>query len=113
VNVVLGDDYGAAIQPHGTYGKEPAFYVDVAGIDPLVVLKWATVNGGKLVGLPDLGRIEEGYLADIVLVNGDPAEDIHVLGEVDNIVAVMRDGGIWIDNLERRARLARDELIST
>jgi imidazolonepropionase-like amidohydrolase len=35
VNVVLGDDYGSTIQPHGTYAKEMGFYVDHAGIDPL------------------------------------------------------------------------------
>jgi imidazolonepropionase-like amidohydrolase len=98
VIINVADDYGSSIQPHGSYGKEPAFYHEFAGVSELEVLKWATVNGGKLVGLDDLGRIEEGFLADIVVLNGDPSVDIELLGEVENILAVMRDGQILIDH---------------
>jgi imidazolonepropionase-like amidohydrolase len=113
VNVVLGDDYGSSIQPHGTYGKELGFYVDFAGIEPLEALKWATVNGGKLVGLPDLGRLQEGYIADVIVVNGDPSQDIHVLGDVDNILAVMRDGEIFVDNMDKASRPAHEEVLAS
>jgi imidazolonepropionase-like amidohydrolase len=102
VIIVLGDDYGASILPHGVYGKELGFFHDFAGVSELEVLKWATVNGGKLVGLDDLGRLEEGYLADIIVVNGDPSEDVHLLGDVENVLAVMREGQIYIDNLPSR-----------
>src|SRR6266536_1147043 len=113
VIINVADDYGSSIQPHGSYGKEPGFYHDFTGIDMLEILKWATVNGGKLVGLDDLGRIEEGYIADIVVLNGDPSEDIHLLGDTDNILAVMRDGTIWIDNLDKAARPAREEALAS
>jgi imidazolonepropionase-like amidohydrolase len=108
VYVNLADDYGGWLQPHGTYGGEPGFYHDFTGIDALEILKWATVNGGKLVGLDDLGRIEEGYIADIVLVNGDPSEDIHILADTHNIVLVMRDGQIFVDNYDKAARPVRE-----
>ena len=109
VAVVFGDDFGAQIIPHGSYGKEPAFYQEFAGIDALEILKWGTVNGGQLVGLPDLGRLQEGYLADIIVVNGDPSQDLRLLGDIDNILAVMRDGTIWIDNLHTVGRAAQQE----
>jgi imidazolonepropionase-like amidohydrolase len=99
VIINLADDYGSSIQPHGSYGKEPGFYHDFTGIDKLEILKWATVNGGKLVGLDDLGRIEAGYLADILVVNGDPSDDIYLLGDVENILVVMRDGEVQIDHM--------------
>jgi imidazolonepropionase-like amidohydrolase len=99
VYVVFGDDFGASILPHGSYGKEPAFYHEWTGLSTIEILKWGTVNGGKLVGLPDLGKVEEGWLADIILVNGDPSIDLHVLADIENIVVVMRDGQIFIDNL--------------
>lgn len=97
VKICLGDDYGAGIMPHGSNGREPAVYVD-AGIPALEVLKWATVNGGELVGLEGLGRLEEGAIADIVVVNGDPSVDIHLLADVENILGVMRDGELYFDD---------------
>nr|WP_260400629.1 amidohydrolase family protein [Paraburkholderia bannensis] len=40
----------------------------------------ATALGGALMGLPDeLGRIAPGYLADLLIVNGDPTEDVAIL----------------------------------
>ncbi len=103
VAICFGDDFGASIIPHGSYGKEPGFYQEFTGFDPIEILKWGTVNGAKLVGLPDLGKIEEGYLADIIVLNGDPSRDIKLLGDVENVLAVMRDGTIWIDNLPESA----------
>ncbi len=99
VIVVLGDDYGGISCPHGTYGGELAFYQEFTGLDVLEIIKWATVNGGKIMGLPDLGRIREGYLADIVLVDGDPSADLNVLGDTSNIRAVMRDGQLLVDHV--------------
>jgi imidazolonepropionase-like amidohydrolase len=113
VTVVYGDDYGASILPHGSYGGEPGFYHDFTGIDRLEILKWGTVNGGKLVGLDDLGRIEEGYIADIVVLNGDPSEDIHLLKDTENVLAVMRDGQIFVDNLDKVSRPAREEMLAS
>lgn len=92
VKLCLGDDFGGRIIPHGTYGLEPASYVHYAGIKPLEVLRWGTANGGLLVGRNDLGRIEAGYFADLLVTKGDPSVDISVLGTTDNILGVMRSG---------------------
>ena len=99
VRLCVGDDFGSAITPHGDYGPELAVYVEHAGIPPLEVLRWATVNGGALVGRTDLGRVEAGAIADLVVVDGDPSTDIRVLCDAGNVVGVMRDGQLLVDRL--------------
>lgn len=91
VKLCVGDDFGASFTPHGSYAKELAVYTAHAGIEPAEVLRWATVNGAALYGAPDrLGRIAEGYLADLVVVDGDPTADIACLD--GGVSQVMRDG---------------------
>jgi imidazolonepropionase-like amidohydrolase len=93
VKLVLGDDYGAAGFPHGIYGEELEFYVKVAGIAPLEVIRWATVHGAELMGRgDDLGTVAAGKLADLLVVDGDPIADISVLADPGRIRAVMKDG---------------------
>ena len=93
VRLVVGDDYGAMGFPHGIYGEELAFYVDIVGIPALDVLRWATVNGAELMGRgDDLGTVSVGKLADLVVVDGDPSVDIGVLSDPARVVAVMKDG---------------------
>jgi imidazolonepropionase-like amidohydrolase len=93
VKLCTGDDFGTALSPHGEYGRELAVYVDRAGIAPLEVLRWATRNGAALVGRPtELGAIEAGRLADLIVVDGDPSRDISVLGNPANVRAIMIGG---------------------
>jgi imidazolonepropionase-like amidohydrolase len=100
VKLVLGDDYGAVGFPHGIYGEELEFYVKVAGISPLEVIRWATVNGAELMGRSDdLGTVTEGKLADLLVVDGDPVSDISVLADSGRILAVMKDGHFVKDEL--------------
>ena len=80
VKLVLGDDYGAVGFPHGIYGEELEFYVKVAGMDALDVIRWGTVHGAELMGRgEELGTVAAGKLADLLVVNGDPVADISVL----------------------------------
>jgi imidazolonepropionase-like amidohydrolase len=51
-----------------------------AGFHPLEVLKHATVNGAKVLGLDDrLGRVRLGFIADLLIVNGNPLENLRLL----------------------------------
>jgi len=53
----------------------------------------ATREGGKIMMRPhELGQIKEGFLADLLLVDGDPLADITVLQKADRLLAVMKDG---------------------
>jgi imidazolonepropionase-like amidohydrolase len=92
VRFVLGDDYGAVGFPHGAYGGELRLYCEHAGVSPLDVIGWATRNGAELVGRSeDLGTIEVGKLADLLVIDGDPSADIGVLA--DQAPAAVLKGG--------------------
>ncbi len=105
VRMVIGDDYGTPIMPHGDYAAELELYVKVLGTPPLEVIRWATENGAIAMGLgEESGLIEVGRLADFVVVNGDPSVDIACLG-ADGGIAAVALGGEWIEN---RLTLASD-----
>jgi imidazolonepropionase-like amidohydrolase len=94
VRFVLGDDYGAIGFPHGAYGAELRLYVEHAGVTPLDVIGWATRNGAEMVGRShDLGTVEVGKLADLLVVDGDPSADIGVLADAPP-VAVLKGGEV-------------------
>jgi imidazolonepropionase-like amidohydrolase len=91
VRIVAGGDFGHQWTKHGTYAAELAAYVELLGFSPLEALVTATANAGPVVG-ERLGRIEEGYLADLVLVDGDPTSDIRLLLDGDRVGPVVKGG---------------------
>jgi imidazolonepropionase-like amidohydrolase len=93
VRLTVGDDYGALGFAHGMYNHELVSLVKRAGIAPDEVLRWATRNGAAMMLMEDdLGAVEVGRLADVLLVDGDPVADIAVLAEPANLVAVIKEG---------------------
>ncbi|HKA56673.1 MAG TPA: amidohydrolase family protein, partial [Candidatus Binatia bacterium] len=79
--------------PHGDYACELEAYVKGAGISALEVLTWATKNGAELLGRKDdLGTIEPGKLADLLVVDGNPAKDVTVLQDRGNLDVIMKGG---------------------
>ena len=102
VKLLVGDDFGFPMMPHGDYVSEYEIYTETLGIPPLVVLQWATRNGAEAMGRGDeLGTVEVGKLADLLVVEGDPSTDIGVLR--DGIRLVMLDGEVVRDRLEEPA----------
>ena len=98
VKMVVGDDFGTPIMPHGDYIPEFELYVKRLGIPPLDVLRWATQNGAELMGLgEETGTIEAGKLADLLIVDGDPLVDISCLADRKKLQAILL-GGTWIKN---------------
>lgn len=59
------------------------------GMTPAQAIKSATSVAAEMLQLPDSGTVEEGKLADIVAVPGDPLQDVSLLQKVD---FVMKDG---------------------
>jgi imidazolonepropionase-like amidohydrolase len=93
VRLVVGDDFGTSWMPHGDYAVELEFYVKYAGISPLDVIRWATRNGAGLLGMGDeIGTIEAGKIADLLVVNGDPIRNIGVLSDRTKLDVVMKGG---------------------
>ena len=63
------------------------------GFTPTETLVAATRLGGEIMGMGDeLGQIKPGYLADLLLVDGNPLEDIKRLQNQDALLAIMKDG---------------------
>jgi imidazolonepropionase-like amidohydrolase len=90
---MVGDDWGTAMTPHGEYVREMQLYVDEVGIPALDVIRWATRHGAEAMGMgEELGTVAEGALADLLVVRGDPSADIGVLGDPENLVAIMKEG---------------------
>ena len=89
----LGGDYGFAWNPHGDYAKELTFFVDFVGFTVPEVVKCATKTGAEIMGLADeIGTLEVGKLADILVVNADITQDISAIEDQANITAVMQGG---------------------
>jgi hypothetical protein len=75
-----GDDAGFIYQMYG-YGliREMELHAE-AGFHPLKVIQHCTSNGAKLLGMEgQIGRVRPGFLADLIVVDGNPLEDMKVL----------------------------------
>jgi imidazolonepropionase-like amidohydrolase len=93
IRVLPGGDYGFAWTPHGTFARDLEYFVDLLGFSPMETILSATKLGGEIMGRPnELGLIKPGYLADIIVVDGDPLADIKILQDKARIRAVMKDG---------------------
>ncbi len=89
----MGGDYGFAWNPHGDYARELSFFVEDVGFTPAEVLVCATRNGAKILGRhSELGTLEPGKLADVLVVRGDLLADIKLLENRSNIRAVFQGG---------------------
>jgi imidazolonepropionase-like amidohydrolase len=91
VRFVSGGDFGHQWTRHGTYAAELQRYVDQAGMTPVEAIHTATRELGRAAG-QDTGVIAPGYLADLLIVDGDPAADIAVLQDPGRRRAVLKDG---------------------
>lgn len=93
---LVGGDYGFTWNMQGTQARDLQYFVDYYGYSPAEALICATRNGGLAMRGPqgDLGTLEAGKLADMVLVDGNPLQDLSVLTDIDKLVMVMKDGAI-------------------
>lgn len=84
VTLVVGSDSGNwpvfPFEFHGSTTLRELEVLQEGGIPPLEVLRAATVNGARLLGIEDeIGTIDAGKRADLIVVDGDPAADLSVL----------------------------------
>lgn len=98
VRIAMGTDCG--VVEHGTNLKELALLCEI-GMDPMEAIVAGTKTGAECMGWDsELGTLEAGKLADIVISRVDPLLDVEALGDPENIVVVIKDGEIVKDTLE-------------
>jgi len=66
--------------------------VKYLGMTPMESIISATRWGGQIMMKKDLGEIREGWLADLLLVDGDPLSNIGILQDKNRLLAIMKDG---------------------
>jgi imidazolonepropionase-like amidohydrolase len=98
VRILPGGDYGFACNPIGANARDIEHFVNLLGFTPMEAILAATKLGGEIMGRPDeLGQIRPGYLADLLLVDGDPLQDVSLLRQRDRVAMVVKGGVVQVD----------------
>lgn len=94
VTLVAGTDAGIFTNlPGQSLVRELGFYVD-AGLTPYEALKTSTLNAAKVLGMSSqVGQVKQGYAADLIVLDGNPVEDIQHLQNLSGVIA----NGRWFD----------------
>ena len=80
LRVLPGGDYGFPNNPIGRNARDLELFVRLFGYSPAEVLRAATQYGGQVMDLP-VGLLTPGYLADLLVVRGEPTEDLERAAE--------------------------------
>jgi imidazolonepropionase-like amidohydrolase len=100
VRVLPGGDYGFAWCPHGNEAKDLELFVNDMGFTPMETLVAATKWGSEIMRMEDdVGTLEVGKYADVLVVEGDPLKDITLFQDRSNIQMVMKGGDIMCNQL--------------
>ncbi len=95
IRIVPGGDYGQSDIPHGLYAKDLELFVKDCNFSPLETISMATKNGSYLMRMEkEIGTLELGKKADILILEGDPLQDITILQDRTKISMVMKDGKV-------------------
>ncbi len=94
-DIITAGGYGA-IGGHGQLhglGSQWELWMAASAMKPLDAIRVATLDGAKMIGIDkDIGSIESGKLADLIILNGNPLENIQ---ESSNIAYVMKGGRLY------------------
>ncbi len=100
VPIAMGTDAGTPLNHHGENLRELALLLKI-GMSPMEAILSATKTAAEVLGLHDqIGTLERGKLADLVVVDGDPLEDITLLQKKEKIRAVMKEGQFYRKDLQ-------------
>jgi len=98
VLIAIGTDAGTPGNYHGKTGTEVKFMVENVGMTPTQAMQAATIHGAKAIQMDDkIGSLEVGKIADIVISNKNPLEDITILENPKNFSHVIKDGKIMVE----------------
>ena len=93
VRILPGGDYGFAWNPIGTNARDLEHFINYFDFSPMEALLAATKLGGEIMMMGnELGMVQEDYLADLLLVDGDPLADVSILQDRHRLIGIMKDG---------------------
>ena len=105
IRILPGGDYGFAWIKHGSNAKDLEYFVKYLDFTPMQALLSATQLGGQIMMKgEELGQIKDGFLADLLLIDGDPLSNISILQDQSKILAVMKDGVFYKEPEIKSAR---------
>jgi imidazolonepropionase-like amidohydrolase len=97
VRIAAGTDAGAFGVPHGRNAQELELLTTI-GMSPMQAIVAATQTASQLLCMDHLiGTLERNKAADLLVVRGNPLDDISLLQTPDNISVVMKDGQVVVD----------------
>jgi imidazolonepropionase-like amidohydrolase len=99
VKIAVGTDFcGPDLIPHGENAVELEILVKQLGMTPMEAIIAATKVGAEALGLSsEIGTLEQGKTADLLIVNGNPLDDITLLQDLQQLLIVMKAGRVVID----------------
>mgnify|MGYP001772643309 CR=1 FL=1 len=100
VRLATGTDFTGGVGKHGENAEEVVIFVKKLGMSPAEALIAATRHAASAAGLEGVtGEVAKGRLADLIVVDGNPLDDINVIRDPVRIRLVMRDGLVLKDRL--------------
>jgi imidazolonepropionase-like amidohydrolase len=95
IPIAMGTDAGTPFNRHGENLKEMELLVRI-GFTPMEAIVATTKTASEVLGLEKkIGTLEKGKLADLVIIDGDPLENIGVLQYKEKIMAIMKEGRFY------------------
>ncbi len=95
IRVLPGGDYGFPHNPHGREAWELELFQTKFGYEPAEILSAATHGSAWLMRMADeIGLVKSGYLADLLIVEGNPLNDIAILQNKNAMKLIMKAGAI-------------------
>ena len=116
--VITGSDAGSIYNLYGFGYIRELELLQEAGFRPLQVIRAATSTSAEVLGEEDLGQVRVGFLADLIVVNGNPVKDLKVLfgdfgsggirytikgGAVFDAARLLREVGEMVTQARRRS----------
>ncbi|HBX76899.1 MAG TPA: hypothetical protein DEG43_04575 [Acidimicrobiaceae bacterium] len=94
VPLLCGSESGFALTPYGHWhAREMELFVSELGLSPLEAIACGTRNGAAALRLEgEVGTIQEGQLADLIVIDGDPSADVSILGDRSRLRHVIARG---------------------
>ena len=104
IRILPGGDYGFAWNPIGTNARDIEHFVNLLGFSPMDAIVSATRLGGEIMMLDnELGQVKPGFLADLILVDGNPLANVALLQDAGKLLAIMKDGAFHKAPVSRSA----------